>query len=196
MIGPVQDVEESRLDKPQRRLTPARIEPDQARIASELESADNSAGRQEPKHGDYSRCQPLECGNAGLPCAGPEFCSPGLYCFDKDHFGESATIYEAGVCAGAVDTRTACNARCMQAWTFSQGMVLDECTQQQATALCLDVCARYPAWDTCMNYFDMFNANDWRFRYMNCPTNNLCPTLGLRCGVTETALKYQINGCF
>src|SRR5262245_26679954 len=57
MIGPVQDVEESRLDKPQRRLAPARIEPDQARIAGELEGANNSAGRQEPNNSDHAQTQ-------------------------------------------------------------------------------------------------------------------------------------------
>jgi hypothetical protein len=141
------------------------------------------------------RCQPLECGYDGLPCGGPEFCEPGLLCFDETHFGESATIYKAGVCSPATDTRAACTTRCMQAFAQSQGMVLDECTQPEATALCQDVCSRYPAWDTCESYFDTYNANDWRFGYMNCPRDNLCPFVGVRCGSTDINLEHEINGC-
>src|SRR5215470_1803791 len=57
MIGPVQDVEEPRLDKPQRRLAPTRVEPDHARIASELEGANNSACRQEPHYSHHAQSQ-------------------------------------------------------------------------------------------------------------------------------------------
>jgi len=140
-------------------------------------------------------CEPLTCGNDGLACASPEFCAAGLVCFDKDHFGETTTIYQAGVCAVPTATVDACNARCMQAWVFSQGMVLDECTQPQATALCQDVCSRYPKWDTCENYFGVYDANDWHFAYMNCPSGNLCPSIGLHCGTMDTSLAHSSNGC-
>src|SRR5262245_11326973 len=57
MISPVQDVEKPRLYKPQRRLEPPRIEPDQARITSELEGANNAAGRQEPNNSGHAQSQ-------------------------------------------------------------------------------------------------------------------------------------------
>ena len=60
VVGAVEDVEESLLTKRQRRLIPARIEPDQPGIALELERARRAAGRQEPKRGDRAQPQSLE----------------------------------------------------------------------------------------------------------------------------------------
>ncbi|HVK82985.1 MAG TPA: hypothetical protein VM513_02710 [Kofleriaceae bacterium] len=132
------------------------------------------------------RCQPLECGGIGTECAGPEFCSAGLVCFDEAHFGEAATIYKAGVCTPPGETRPTCITRCMAQWRPDD--VLDPCTQQQATTLCQEVCAMYPAWtDACENYFTRFNANDFRFRPMFC-TSFSCPRIPVECGGSNASL--------
>src|SRR5262245_53948283 len=62
MIEPVQEVEKPRLYEPQRRLAPSRIEPDQTRIAGELECAYNASGRQEPQNSDHAQSQLREPG--------------------------------------------------------------------------------------------------------------------------------------
>ena len=49
VIDAVEDVEEPELDEAQRRLVPARVEPDEARVAVELEGAHGAARRQEPQ---------------------------------------------------------------------------------------------------------------------------------------------------
>lgn len=142
------------------------------------------------------RCQPLDCGHAGLPCAGPEFCAPGLLCFDEAGFGMDNLNLKAGVCSIWADTRDACNTRCMEAWMRSQGNVLYECTQQQATALCQHVCGQFPMWSTCQSDFEMVNANYWRFGYMNCPGGDLCPNVGLTCaGELTPGLAHEMPGC-
>src|SRR2546422_3019609 len=62
VVDSVQDVQEPQLDEPQRSLVPARIKPDEARVAVELVSARRSAGWQEPKRGDRAQPQSLEPG--------------------------------------------------------------------------------------------------------------------------------------
>jgi hypothetical protein len=136
------------------------------------------------------RCQPLACGTAGSKCAEPAFCTDGLSCFDSTHFGESTTIYAAGRCTAGGEIRQACTTRCMQAWTASMTTALYPCSQQQATALCADVCAKYPAWDVCESYFERYNANDFRFGYVNCEMAPLCPSIGVHCGTQDTNLEH------
>ena len=60
MVGSIQDVEESHLDKPPRSLIPARIERNQSRIAAELVCPNRSIRRYEPQHRDHSRGKPFK----------------------------------------------------------------------------------------------------------------------------------------
>ena len=60
VIGAVEDVKEAQLDEPQRRLVPPRIEPDEPRIARQLERPFDAAGRTEAQRRHHSNAQPRE----------------------------------------------------------------------------------------------------------------------------------------
>src|SRR5260370_19999083 len=55
MVGAVQNVEKTQVDKSQGRLMPPRVEADQDGIAGEFERANSADGWQEPKHGDHEQ---------------------------------------------------------------------------------------------------------------------------------------------
>ena len=60
MVGSIEDVVEAQIDKPQSGLVPSRIEPDQARIADELEGSHRPAGREKSEHRDHALPQPRQ----------------------------------------------------------------------------------------------------------------------------------------
>src|SRR5882762_723567 len=60
VIDAVEDVEESELDELERRLMPARIEPDDSGIAEEFERAHRTAWRHEAEHGDGAQSKSIE----------------------------------------------------------------------------------------------------------------------------------------
>src|SRR5216683_3251909 len=69
VVGAVENVEKTQVDKSQGRLVPPRIEVDKARIAGEFERANSTAGRQKPKNGDHTQAQARESrvnGKTGL----------------------------------------------------------------------------------------------------------------------------------
>src|SRR5467141_3802941 len=69
MVGAVENMEKTQIDKSQGRLVPPRIEADKALIAGEFERANAAAGRQKPKNGDHTQAQARESrvnGKAGL----------------------------------------------------------------------------------------------------------------------------------
>src|SRR5258707_12313902 len=67
MVGAVENVEKTQIDKSQGRLAPPRIETDKTRIASEFERANSAASRQKPKNGDHSQAQARESRGNGKP---------------------------------------------------------------------------------------------------------------------------------
>ena len=67
VVRPVEDVEEAEGDEPKGGLMPSRIQPDQARIAGQLEGPDRASGREEPKDGHHPQPQPPEPGMDGEP---------------------------------------------------------------------------------------------------------------------------------
>src|SRR5437660_10823657 len=60
MVGAVENVEKTQVDKSQSGLVPARVEADEIGIASEFESANFAAGREKPKDGYDAQTQPRE----------------------------------------------------------------------------------------------------------------------------------------
>src|SRR5712692_3966021 len=58
MIRAIQNVKEPKLDEAQGRLMPTRIQPHQAGIANELESANFSIRRQKADRGDHLQAEP------------------------------------------------------------------------------------------------------------------------------------------
>src|SRR6516162_7999711 len=62
MVGPVQDMKETQIYKPQGGLVPPWIEPDQARIAQELESTVDATRRQKLKGGHHPQGEVLDGG--------------------------------------------------------------------------------------------------------------------------------------
>src|SRR5260370_1020708 len=57
VVGAIEDVEKTEVDKAQRRLMPPRIETNQAGIAVEFERAAFTAGRNEAQNGDNAQAQ-------------------------------------------------------------------------------------------------------------------------------------------
>ncbi len=62
VVGPLQDVEESRFDEAPGGLVPARVEPDQARIPVQVEGAHAAGCGQEAERNGGSQAEPLEPG--------------------------------------------------------------------------------------------------------------------------------------
>src|SRR5712692_2564147 len=62
MVGAIKDVKKTQVHKAQSGLMPSRIEPNQARIAIEFESADRAAGREKAKNSDDAQPQAREAG--------------------------------------------------------------------------------------------------------------------------------------
>src|SRR2546421_8628046 len=60
MVGAVENVEKTQVDKSQSGLVPARVETDETGIAGEFECTHFSAGRQKPKDGYDAQTQPRE----------------------------------------------------------------------------------------------------------------------------------------
>src|SRR5437016_3819208 len=67
MVGAVENVEETQVDKSQSGLVPARVETDETGIAGEFECTHFSAGRQKPKDGYDAQTQPRERRMTGKP---------------------------------------------------------------------------------------------------------------------------------
>src|SRR5260370_34770267 len=65
MVGAVQNVEKTQVDKSQGRLMPPRVEADQAGIAGEFERANSATGWQKPKNGDDAQAEAREAGMNG-----------------------------------------------------------------------------------------------------------------------------------
>src|ERR1700737_1662211 len=62
MIGSIQDVEESQLHEPKRRLPPTWIESNKAGIADELKCAHRTIRRLKSKNDDHALAQPAKSG--------------------------------------------------------------------------------------------------------------------------------------
>src|ERR1700733_2593451 len=60
VVRTVEDVEKSEIDKPQRRLMPSRIEPDESGVGRELEGPDRRIRREKSENGDDMHAQPTE----------------------------------------------------------------------------------------------------------------------------------------
>src|SRR5690349_6706807 len=69
MVGAVQNVEKTQVDKSQSGLMPARVEPDEAGVAGQFEGANFAARWHKAKNGDDVKAEPRERwmdGKAGL----------------------------------------------------------------------------------------------------------------------------------
>ena len=60
VVGAVEDVNEAELDEPQRRLVPARIEPDESRIPRQLERPFDAVRRTEAQRRHHANAQPRQ----------------------------------------------------------------------------------------------------------------------------------------